>query len=288
MSSFGQIICWNVRSVMVSRDSVQEIVDALGLKMQLPKRSKAEYLKRALKQAMDEGLVRKVGESETKIGYAIVAEESNLVAETFSTVTKTVVVLDKKSGDVRFTGDSSFASRVYAALAHGEGGLISHEIGGLLKRVTVGRCDALSLRDTGGVYFIPQHKVAIIDELESRLQTLVAATGGSIRIQRYGVVTGIREAKDIATAYAEHAAAEIAILKQEAVALMADLVNAKPSTFVKRAARLRKLHAQITSYGALLRADFSAHLELCTKTTEYLTKLSELCAAKRLAQYQQK
>lgn len=279
-TSFGQIVTWNVRNAFVSKETLANNLEQAGVKVSIPARGKGEYLHRALKQAVTDQLIRKVGEDDTSICFAVVHETTNLKAARWQGEANIVVTLDKKSGNITASGASQLVQQITDATVRGEGGLISHEMGAILKALCVNELNGMSMRDTGGVYFVPASEIKKLDAIEDAISRSLNA-GAECKIQRLGVMAGVREAADLASAHAEAVEAEIDTLKAEVTLLVKDIVNAKPSTFTKRVMRLKEIRKQVEMYAQTLGVAATETLQKIERTSQLIERMGHICVKKR-------
>ena len=74
--SSGIIVTMETSGAFVSADALKDALVAQGIKHALPKTRQSTYLRRIIKELMDEGLVRKIGEDHEKVSFAVVHEDT--------------------------------------------------------------------------------------------------------------------------------------------------------------------------------------------------------------------
>lgn len=282
---FGAVVTWNIRNAFVSKTAIAEsILKQTGIEVTMPNRGIGEYLRRALVQAEKDNLIRKVGEDDKEVGFAVVNERRNLEAAYYEARPETLVILDKETGNLSttaFMGDRvEWIEALQNAIREGEGGLISNEVGGILKNIITDQLDGIPLRDTGGAYFVPAIHEETLTKLENAIQQNLNP-GAVCRIQRFGVIAGVREAEDIAQLHAEIIEERIKEIRAEAAKMLPEIVKARPATFVRRIKQLGELKKQVELYGSTVgKAQEATHKKL-DDTVEFLKKMADVCVKKR-------
>ena len=284
----GEIITWTVRGAFIKRADMVMALQAEGLKAPVKKTRTATYLHRALEQCISDSLIRKIGEDGTHVAYAAVRETRDLKHNDYSSDVKEAVRLNKATGDLEFKRDTSLTRAIREGMIHSEGGLLSAEVGGVFKGVVVIDCNATSLRDTGGVYFVPSIYSPMIDALE-RVIKKVKNQGCTIRLQRLRVYAGKREVRDLAEIFAETIMSEVNQAADDMREALKDLGKVRASTFAKRAAEFRATMKKITEYESTLTGiKFTNEAAECERTINLLKKMENKCRAEREKNRQQK
>lgn len=277
---YGQVVSWTLRNVFVSREDLEQALVSHGLKMRVKKTEAATYLRRAIKQAINEGVIRKVGENAQRVSFAVVHEQTNLSEASWDGTQHEGITLNKGTGDISFKESGTLTRSIREALRGTEGGLLTSEVGAVLRNIVCDHCNGIALRDAGGVYFIPAGFEKLLDEAEVALCE-VANVDNIVKIHRLGVIAGVREAQDIADIYEDTVTREVASIKQQAMALIKDLVRAKPSTFAKRASKLRKLMERLALYERTLGTEFGSARDAIGQLLALLVALEKVCRQKR-------
>lgn len=277
---YGQVVTWNMRGLLVSRERLLLALLKAGIKVHIKETEPGTYLRRAIEQAVSEGAIRRIGESETHVGYAIVEERGDLATAHYEGHAIEAVVYNKLTKAVKFKTRGDLTRTIRQAMQDNEGGLVSSEVGQVLQRVLTDHCHAISLRDTGGCYFVPDAYSELLDKAEAAIKSVVNK-GGKARLHRLGVITGVRESADLAALYDESARAEIKVLRDEAGERMQDLEKARPATFVRHAQRVREIIERVKVYERTLGKDFQSTIDYATKTVATLEKTAQLCLKAR-------
>jgi len=278
---FGEIITWTIKNVFLRRDAVEAALRSAGFDT-VPVRwtTASTYLRRAIEQAVTDGAVRKIGEDDHRIAYAVVSEEKNLAAAIWRVQQVEAVSLDKATGALTFRADNSITRAIRKSMRAQEGGLLSAGVGLVLRGALQRDCAALTLRPGGGVYYVPAAHVEKVVKLETAIMALVRPPM-RIRVHRMGVIVGAREARDLGELYADSVRAEVARARAEAAELLKDLEMAKPSSFVRRAKALRALIAQINLYNATLGVGFGDVKQCVEQMAVLMDRCARACSAAR-------
>jgi hypothetical protein len=199
-ATVGQIVTWTIRNCFVERIALLAALEKVGIKAHVKETRPSTYLRRAIAQAYTDKVIRKIGEDERSIAYALVNETKNLQLNSYTGRTEEAIKLHKQSGEIEFAHNSGQLRVIREAIHKNQGGLLSAEIGAVCKYVVTTMCDGISLRDTGGVYFVPESRMELLDKLEQALATVIPQ-GSTARLHRLRVITGARESKDILALY---------------------------------------------------------------------------------------
>lgn len=280
--SCGEIVTWNIRDAYVNREKLRAALDAAGLQdIHVKETEAATALRRAINQAVDDGMIRKIGEDEKRVSFAIVTEEASLGTMQWKGKQREAVVLDKTTNELAFTGVSKEAREVRERFEHLSGVLLAAEVGGIVVRV-MREINAISLRDTGGVYFVPAAGKERLDAVEGAI-TSSMNSGGQFNMTRLRVVAGERESQDLATLLRSQVVSDVEGIVGEAKALLTDLAAVRPSTFSNRVDTLRGLYKRLTSYEALLGITFDHERARIKKVAARIKEVTARCVAARAA-----
>ena len=279
-TSLGVVVTWAVRNAFVKRTALEEALTAVGIDVRVRKCRPATYLRRAVDQAFEDGIIRKIGEDGHIVSYAVVDERTSLAEGAWEGQQREAITLDKETGKIEFK-DGVLATEVQAAMDTHEGGLLSADVGMVLKQV-ITNAGGIALRPQGGAYFVPQENAVVLDKVESALNSVVTGRA-TVRISRLGVMAGRREAQDLARAYIETVRQEVMAMRDELRVLLRDLVKARPSTFVHRTARLREMVKQMELYNNSLGIAFPNTKQFLEDTLVVVKRAYAACVAQRTA-----
>lgn len=249
---FGEVVAWSVRDY-VSRAKLSDALKKENIGVCVKRTDKRTYLKRALNECIGNGVLREIGEDDKKIAYAIVEEDTDVSTASWLGSMREAVVMDKETGEISVRNEgkkSTFLESILRAMGRNEGGLIAAEIGMTIRRVIERYCDAVSLRDTGGVYFIPAKNSGILDKLCNALQE-VESRPGAIRLRRFSVARTSNSEESIQELVAFTVSTTARRVQNEANYLLADL-KTRPSSFKTRIKTLASAADSLRAYEALL------------------------------------
>lgn len=249
---FGEVVAWSVRDY-VSRAKLSDALKKENIGICVKRTDKRTYLKRALNECIGNGVLREIGEDDKKIAYAIVEEDTDVSTASWLGSMREAVVMDKETGEISVRNEgkkSPFLDSILRAMGRNEGGLIAAEIGMTIRRVIERYCDAVSLRDTGGVYFIPAKNSGILDKLCNALQE-VESRRGAIRLRRFSVARTNNSEESIQELVALTVSTTARRVQNEANDLLADL-KTRPSSFKTRIKTLASAADSLRAYEALL------------------------------------
>ncbi len=209
----GEIVTWNVRDVFVARGDVIDALEAndiMGLKV--PYSEPSTFLRRAIKQCADDGVIRKIGEDGDVVSFAIVDEDTDLVTSSWTGSMREAITLRKTTGEVTFKYDSELSVRILEAYTQQSLAMTSHEVFNTIKRVVIAVCNGTALRPHGGVYFVPSDKCDVLNRLEEAFRSVVDARGNGkarVSINRFAVVTEPRSVADLCSIFSERTALDV-------------------------------------------------------------------------------
>ncbi|WP_242334585.1 DUF6744 family protein [Anaeromyxobacter sp. SG66] len=274
----GDLIWWTLAEARIDRSTLEKIWAGAQLAPEhLPDPPTAEKaLKAAVREAavgQPDRLIRLGKEDEAEIVFAVVRETKHADGSvTYQQETR--IVLDRKAESV----SSDIA-------AHDLAGVITTRFGELrsthtpddVRRAmmkTLDACAAVTLRDHGGVYWVP----APYAELVRRLQTAIEKIGSS-RVYLLPVHASADANRTLGDAAKLAIEDELAALKTEVEGFMASPPD-RPSTLVRRLDAFEALKMKAALYRDVLQVrvqDLEKTLEDLTGSVEHL--LNEKVAA---------
>lgn len=282
-TSYGEVLTWNMHKVFVPVDAVENALRNIGIKIRMKKTRPSTYLRRAIEQSMQDGVVRKIGENGTHVSFAVVEERGDMGLLDYSTSLKEAIRLNKHTQDLEFKRDNSLTRMIREAVQKNQGGILSAELGNIMKRVACEHCAGVALRDMGGAYFIPVKYKELLTQVEEAL-TKVINKGATIKLNRFDVVMNARSAQDIAHVYNDAVMREIIEVRDEVLGYLKDIVRARPATFVKRVRQLKKTLKHLNVYRVTLSSmDFAESGAELEKLISLLEKCRVKCIAARSA-----
>lgn len=252
----GEIVCWNVRA-FVSRQCMVDALKREKIPVRVPKVTPATFLRRAIHECTSSGIIRIIGETAEEVSYAIVDEDLNLSSRKWEGRQKIAVVLNKQTGDIEFTRDTPLAQQIRIAVHEQEGGLTATEIGKTIQTVITQKAEAISLRETGGVYFVPQEHHKIIDRLERAfVRVAVEFPRAKVRIYRLPVSPTVRASQDISSLIHDVLDRGAETIVQEAIDASA-MSSVRPCTFENRVSKLDQLIEKANTYERSVETSFA-------------------------------
>ena len=200
------MVTWRSSGVFAPATALAAALGAEGLPDRVPSPEPSTYLRRALNEAVRDGLVRKIGEDQHRVAFAVVREAADVTLTHWDGQQVEGVTLLKASGEVVFARGSALGDRVRSAVADKRGGLVGSEVAALFAGILHARADAVRLRPGGGVLFVPQERVGVLDALE-RVADAVSGLRGMC-YYRFEVYAGSRTMGDVYRLFRDEVAAE--------------------------------------------------------------------------------
>ena len=288
-TQLGSVVTWNARKILMLRSRLMEELENVGLPTDVKVNRPETFVARALHQADSDGLIRKFQKNGNPdvIAYAMVDEESSLESKQWTGNQRIAITYKKSTRELEFTQEGVFSEEVRAALTTTEGSLTTADLGGHIKKLLMASANAISLRDNGGVYFVPSSNFDTLDRIEAAYDQ-AKNKDGYIHINRFDVTAGDRTVSDISEMYKQTVLEEIASMKIEVRNLVGDLVRAKPSTFVKRAVRMLEIQKRTKLYATTLGENFSDIVDEAKDASVKFSRAKALCLAARKKARQKK
>jgi len=277
----GEVVAWSIRDY-VSRESLDKALRDQGLAVQVKRTDKRTYLKRAIKECIENDVLREIGEDDHQIAYAIVEEDTDVSTASWMGSMKEAIVLDKKTGDInlRDAGKKSpLLASIIRAMDRNEGGLVAHEIGITIRRVIEKYCDAVPLRDTGGVYFVPQKDIEVLNALVRAIKE-VESRNGSIRLRRFSVAMTDNSAdsiRDLITLTIDKTSRRV---RAEADELVKE-TKSKPYSFKNRIKTIAEAADTLRVYESILDETLREARARVISTRKILKKRLKQCVRQR-------
>lgn len=180
----GNICWWTVHNVNVTRQKLIEILKQSGLdeKFARSHNYRAAFI-RCLKEFEENRIIRLVEENGSELVYQFTAE-SKVENQEFklSYNPETVVRIDKaryrrtKSIDQSISGREDVRQKLIQLFEDKKDRYHSSDVTRLIQRIFRERADIVSLREQGGVYFVPSHFTNLLGAVASFVNALDGAS----------------------------------------------------------------------------------------------------------------
>jgi hypothetical protein len=261
----GDVIWWTLAEARTSRSTLESIWNTTGLDLgHLPEPPTAEKAIKAAARTTALGqadrLIRLGLEDESSIVFAIVHEERHRDGSlTYSQEAR--VVLDRDSE--KATTDSpghDLAEGILARYSELKNAHSSDDVRRAMMNV-LGSCAAVTLRDHGGVYWIPAPHAETLRRLQSAVEKF-----GTSRVYLLPVHDSAQAQRTLGDAAKLAIEDELATLKAEVEGFIA-IPPDRPSTLVRRLDAFEALRGRAALYRDVLRV----HVEDLDKTLADLT-----------------
>ncbi len=250
----GTIVTWKIGRFLIRRDTLQEACDDNGITVKVPEVRPGTFLCRAVRDAVKDGWIRKLGEDANFVTYAVVEEETNFQNRSWEGELKEAITLDKRTGDVSFRFESELSRAIGDVLRTNSGGLVTNDVSRWLATVMTRDAHGITLRDLGGVYFVPNTHTFVLDAVDNAMRT-ARPRGGVFRLNRYEMVHTQRGIVDLATTFSD-------LISKSADDIVAEIRNMhddpdRPTMTTDRALRTRlkrvaELTRRVQEYETLL------------------------------------
>jgi len=267
----GDVLYWTLADARVTRSTLEQVWTGAGLDPALlPEPPTAERTIKAAARSAAIGqadrLVRPALETERQIAFGIVREQKS-VDGSLSYAHEASVTLDRDT-EVAFT-DVPGHVLARAILARFQEQLGTHSSDDIRRGVmnVLGSCAAITLRDHGGVYFVPAPHAGTLSKLQAAVEKL-----GNSKLYLLPVHSSADANRTLGDAAKLAIEDELAALKVEVEGFMASPPD-RPSTLVRRLDAFSELQARAELYKQVLFvtvADLDQTLATLTASVEQL------------------
>lgn len=252
----GTVVTWRT-SGFVARSAMVEAMKDVGLE-QVPVRESEPrtWVRRAVRQAAKDGLLRIVADDNDYVSFAVVEEHVEPEKRHWRGIQDFSVTLDKKSGEVTFSKPTALSEAIRSAVKNNQGGLMGMEVGATIKQAIEREALAIPLRDGGGTYFVPSSRKDVLDKLDMVMSRLRAASpSGYWKINRFDVMANTRSTRDVGNLLEELYIEQAEKLEEQCINKMEN-ENSRRKSFEQRAKEIAVYITQSKEYEAVLKADF--------------------------------
>ena len=157
--SLGSIISWGIKNVILTEADLRQLLDSHGLQdVKIPQIRKRKALNRALKEMVEDELIRLVADNAQKITYVVVklSNDADLEDVLFNKTLKLTYRKDAAPGTDPLTFSSAAAEHTLRPLIEKyQSCYVSSDISRFILLVTIKQKGGIPLRPEGGMYFVP-------------------------------------------------------------------------------------------------------------------------------------
>jgi len=255
----GTIVTWTINNLFINRGAVVNALTAAGIaNIAVPSVEPRTYLRRAIKECDQSGLIRVLSDDAKEICYAIVDEETDGEAKRWEGRMRTAITMDKTTGEITFTRNSSLQQQLQEAIGRNLDGMLPRDIGSVFKNILTKHANAIPLRETGGVYFVPETHRHVIDQLDTIAQAIAKTIRvGKVRVNRFEIVATNRAADDVSSLLDSFVTTKIENYLKRAEEALAD-DKARVTTIEKRQKDVMALIKDSKAYEQALGVQLSA------------------------------
>lgn len=174
----GDLLYWSLVGVDISHAELESIWVAAGLnKDLLPEdQSDAKAFRQAVRDTqtgLEGKLIRQVEDSATVLSFAVVEEQKDVAVKEVKHRQLALVELDLVTGLISVTGDQTdeTANKLCGKARQGRGRHNGRDV--MLTCVKVMKAaDAITLRDRGGIYWVPSQNANVVASLQTALSQI--------------------------------------------------------------------------------------------------------------------
>jgi hypothetical protein len=244
----GDLVWWSLADADVSRADLEAAWQAAGLDPDLlpeiPTPEKA--LRTAIRQVQvgaKDQLVRLAHEGADQLVYVVKQEAKTADHDTdYATLAK--ITLDRATGTLRVTGNNDMAGRVQAEFSRM---LTTHVSRDVMMTITkcLKRWAAVSLRETGGIYWVPTVSAGLVKALQGAVERI-----GQSRVYLLPVNDSVDAQRSLGAAAAGSIETELKALQDEIAGFLVEAP--RPSTLARRLTAFEELRARADLYRSIL------------------------------------
>ena len=250
----GEIITWKIQGVAISHADLVTGLNASDLDCDVAKElAPRNAFARSCSKLDTERIIRKVAEDHATITFQFTREA--LEEGKFSYHFESLLFLDKSSGtitsenlELQQLAKEEFSRRMEARTAN--------DVTRLVQRLFERHADLFSIRDQGGVYFVPE----VHRDFIAKVETFVRNIGGSL--QRFPIPAGSPQGDRAVQDAIAHGLQVIIDEHLEAVQKFGE--DTRPDTLKRAEEKVRKTKLKIEGYSFYLdkkREDLEASLQ---------------------------
>lgn len=252
MKLLGEIITWNAKSDSTHKHTdVLQALDAAGIDKDIAKELLPRFaFARASKKLSEERVIDVLREEGEHITFQFTRKSFDQSGEEWTYAKETLLVLDKATGKIECS-NQNLRELAQRELDKAMEERTTNDITKIVQRVFEKQADLFSLRDQGGVYFVPQEHCQFLTQVESFL----VALGG--RISRFPVPAG--------TQYGDRAVQDAVagslqqLIDDHMLAVNQFSINTRKDTIEHAAEKIKATRTKIEAYANYL-ADRSKEL----------------------------
>ena len=194
-NGLGVNVWWTVPVTAQDGLRSQQVLEKFGFskdELPLPSRrtevSRACYSFQNRQGKLNRRITEKAADDGTFVTYGILNRRQK--GERVSFRQGTTVKLEKASGAV--TAEGKLAQEVLDSVKEFEGKIIDDDVRSFLRRVIV-KAHGISKRPSGGIYFIPEKYIQVLQNANEALKEI----GGGAKLYIEGIINGVQERQNI-------------------------------------------------------------------------------------------
>jgi outer membrane lipopolysaccharide assembly protein LptE/RlpB len=268
-NEFGVNIWWHIPTFTINGDRAQGLIEQAGFEPEdLPLPSRKLAVSRTAHSFQDRRhkdgrrVTEKTKDSSEYVVYGILGKTQK-GEEEVGYDQATTIKLNKESGSV--TAEGRLGNEFLARLSRYENSITNEDVATFLRKV-VKLTYGVPLRPTGGIYFVPNRFVSLIEDAQNFLDSL--GIGAKLYVQR--IVDGDNEREIVWNSVENNIASQI-----ESTLEAVDKIEKRVSSIANHETKLSELEDLMTIYQDLLGKE--AEYE---EITEQLQDASNTVAAK--------
>lgn len=262
MPLLGRLVTWSIGGIALRREELVQHCEAAGLDTrQLPTRIQTRSaVIRTIDRLEGDGFVRRILEEPDRAVFVLVSEAIDRTREDARYQVERRFEYDKRGKRV-VCDDPGTQAQIDALMEHFGECFLPTDVRRFVVEA-VRDAGAVSLRPKGGVYFVAEPKLAVVDALAKFIDAL--GTGSSLLA--LNVPKSPSDMASMVRAFEAEAMGDLEALAAELADLEADPAKVRASTWGKRLDAFKRERDKVNLYATLLE----------TEATRYLDRLAAL------------
>ncbi len=217
--SLGSIVSWGMKSIVIAQDELRQLLDQNHLHaVKIPAIRSRKALNRALKEMVQDELIRLVADNAERITYVLIKVSNDQEQEevVFKRTLKVSYRKNAAAGSDPLTFSSVTAESVLRPLIEKyQTSYVSNDISRFILLTTVKACNGILLRPEGGVYFVPTAEQETMLHLRDFLDDLAAQQNALAYLSMFTIIDDTNAKRDMQRHAHEALKGELRTLHQE-------------------------------------------------------------------------
>jgi len=243
LNQIGEVVSWTAPS-KVSHDDLKAALATAGLTSDMaPDMLPRNAFKRACRELEDGRIIRQVNETDTTIRFQFTREYLDKSLGEFEYSKECELDLNKANGMI-YCSDYGLEQEAARLLSEKLAVRTASDVSRIIQTLFKNNGDLFPLRDQGGVYFVPQEHIALVECVE----ILMLAIGG--KIKRFELASSVHASQSVAVSIRDTLHGLIADYGVYA----SQIDNESPKQVETASKRIMEIRTKLEAYRGLLQS----------------------------------